>query len=203
MGRVSRQSHWVRGGNILIENTCKLKPVFRIAILKKFVRVWSWNLLCMLKMPFPSYIITMYKPKNKQTKKKKKTVKFLTFLAKFHFLWFWPRVMASLAMGLKLGVFRFLPNTHAETHKQNASTIFARRTAFHACLFSHSDRSTYASDESRPFWDLPCISVGSALLYDVIVTSYVGCLCLFWYVWKEKTYSCTMEPIRCIWGLSF
>ena len=33
-----------------------------------------------------------------------------------------------------------------------AFTIFACRAAFHACLLSCSDRSTYAPDESRLFW---------------------------------------------------
>ena len=39
--------------------------------------------------------------------------------------------------------------------------------------------------------------------YDITVTSYLGCWYLFWYVWKEETPSCTMVPIRCIWGVSF
>ena len=41
--------------------------------------------------------------------------------------------------------------------------------------------------ENRLLW-------GSALLYDVIVTSYVGCLNLFWFLWKEETHSYTMVP---------
>ena len=35
---------------------------------------------------------------------------------------------------------------------------------------------------------------GSALLYDVIVMSYVGCL-LILYVWKDQTQTYTMVPI--------
>ena len=29
-------------------------------------------------------------------------------------------------------------------------------------------------------------------VHDIIVTSYVKCLCLFWYVWKEETHGYTM-----------
>ena len=44
-----------------------------------------------------------------------------------------------------------------------------------------------------------CYFWGSVMLYDVIVTSYFGCLHLFWYVWKEETHSYTMEIItNCI-----
>ena len=52
-----------------------------------------------------------------------------------------PRVM-----GLKLGVFEFLPTTHAEKlrnkRKHDASTIFARNAVFHACLFLSSNLKT-------------------------------------------------------------
>ena len=30
---------------------------------------------------------------------------------------------------------------------------------------------------------------------DYIMMSYIGCLYLFWYLWKEETHSYTMEPI--------
>ena len=41
-------------------------------------------------------------------------------------------------------------------------------------------------------------------VYDAIVTSYVGGLYLFWYVWKEGTHSYTMVPIiRMGGGVSF
>ena len=40
-------------------------------------------------------------------------------------------------------------------------------------------------------------------VYDITVTSYVGCLYLFWYEWKEETHSYTMVPIRHIWGVHF
>ena len=39
--------------------------------------------------------------------------------------------------------------------------------------------------KNRLFW-------GSGLLYDIIVTSYVRCLYLFWYVWKKI-------PIAILW----
>ena len=60
------------------------------------------------------------------------------------------RVMASSAMELQLGVLEFLLTRYSETSsnnlKQNASTIFVRRAAFHACLPSRSARSIYARD---------------------------------------------------------
>ena len=56
--------------------------------------------------------------------------------------------MASSAMELQLGVF----GSRRNKCKQNASTIFARRAAFQACLPSRSDRSTYTPDKSRLFW---------------------------------------------------
>ena len=46
--------------------------------------------------------------------------------------------MASSDVGLKLGIFGFLPTTQAKT---NASAIFARCAAFYTCLSLHSDRS--------------------------------------------------------------
>ena len=33
-----------------------------------------------------------------------------------------------------------------------------------------------------------------AMHYDVTVTSYMGCLYFFWYVWKEETHTYTMVP---------
>ena len=42
-------------------------------------------------------------------------------------------------MGLKFGLFRFLPHTQKHTPIQ-AATIFARRAAFYASLSSRSDR---------------------------------------------------------------
>ena len=35
---------------------CHLKIKLKIVTLKKLLLVWSWNLLCMLKMSFPSFI---------------------------------------------------------------------------------------------------------------------------------------------------
>ena len=46
-GGVSRQNHWVRGGYPAIEIHVKSDR-----IQNRFL-VWSWNLLCMLKTPFP------------------------------------------------------------------------------------------------------------------------------------------------------
>ena len=43
------------------------------------------------------------------------------------------------------------------------------------------------------------IAYFSALFYDIIGTSYIGCLYLFWYAWKEESHSYTMVPIRHIW----
>ena len=40
---------------------------------------------------------------------------------------------------------------HTGERKQNVSMIFARHAAFHACLSSRSDRTTYAPDESWLF----------------------------------------------------
>ena len=55
-------------------------------------------------------------------------------------------------MELKLGVFRFLPTTHAETNanKMRPRTLRAMRRFMHVYLH-RSDRSTYAPDESRLF----------------------------------------------------
>ena len=47
--------------------------------------------------------------------------------------------MASSAIGFKLGYSGFADHTRGNTHKQNASTIFAPHAAYHACLFSHSE----------------------------------------------------------------
>ena len=41
------------------------------------------------------------------------------------------------------------------------------------------------------------------LVYDVIVTPYVECLYLFWYVRKEETHSYTMVLIWRSWGFTF
>ena len=57
-----------------IENTCKLKLVFKNHhTMKKFFLVWSWNLLCMLEMSFPSFI----------SQKPGEIAIFGTFLAKY------------------------------------------------------------------------------------------------------------------------
>ena len=96
--------------------------------------------------------------------------------------------------GLKLGVFWFLPSTHARTqYNTNASTIFARHGRFYACSSSHStDRSrcrwyTHLTNHGylwlrenpnnpnlgpmqgskwRRFWNLPCLSEDSSHLLD-------------------------------------
>ena len=52
-------------------------------------------------------------------------------------------------MELQLGVFGIFPNSHENKRKQNAPTIFVRHVAFHACLSSHSNHSTYSPDESQ------------------------------------------------------
>ena len=49
------------------------------------------------------------------------------------------------------GIQVFANHTRGNKRKQNKSTIFARRTAFHACLSSCSACSTYAPDESWLF----------------------------------------------------
>ena len=48
------------------------------------------------------------------------------------------------------GIWGFADHTGRNTHKQNSFTIFF--AAFPVCLFSSSDRSTYAPEESRLFW---------------------------------------------------
>ena len=55
--------------------------------------------------------------------------------------WIPSLVMASSAMRLKLGVFRFFPTTHTNKSKTNTSMIIAHHKAFHACLSSCSDHS--------------------------------------------------------------
>ena len=51
-------------------------------------------------------------------------------------------------MGLRLGYLDFCRPYTRKQRKQNVSTIFAHQVAFHACLPSGSDRSTYAPDKS-------------------------------------------------------
>ena len=46
------------------------------------------------------------------------------------------------------GIQVFADHTRGNKCKQNASTIFERLAAFHACLFAQLDCSTYAPDES-------------------------------------------------------
>ena len=67
-----------------------------------------------------------------------------------HYCDFWKLFLANLdltpAMGLKLGVFGFLPSTHIKTHaKQYAPTIFTNRAAFYVCL-SHALTAVDAGD---------------------------------------------------------
>ena len=45
------------------------------------------------------------------------------------------------------GIQVFADHTHGNRRIQNASTIFASWVAFHACLSSGSDWSTYTPDE--------------------------------------------------------
>ena len=61
--------------------------------------------------------------------------------------------MASLVMELQLGVRIFADHTRGNKRKQNASTIFARRAAFHVCISSHSDRSTYTQLTNHDYFD--------------------------------------------------
>ena len=49
------------------------------------------------------------------------------------------------------GIQVFANHTRGNKRKQNVSTIFPRRAAFHECLSSHSDHSLYAPDESQLF----------------------------------------------------
>ena len=51
------------------------------------------------------------------------------------------RVMASSAMELHLGVFRFLPTTHTETNANKIRPRSSCREAFHTCLSSFSDHT--------------------------------------------------------------
>ena len=45
------------------------------------------------------------------------------------------------------------------------------------------------------YWKSAILRFGFNLLHNVIVTSYVGCLYLLWYVWKEETHSYTMNQL--------
>ena len=47
---------------------------------------------------------------------------------------------------------------------------------------------------------IPCFEVRPCLWQHC---DDVGCLYLFWYVWKEETHSYTMVPIRPILGVQF
>ena len=67
-----------------------------------------------------------------------------------------PRTMALLAMGLKLGIFGFLPTTltRKSKGKTNAVTIFARRAGVFVIVFTLSLQYmhlTYAPDENDYF----------------------------------------------------
>ena len=97
-------------------------------------------------------------------------------------------------------IWVFANHTHGNECKQNVSTIFVHRAAFHAYLSSWLD-STYVPDESwlfwsweKPeypqfepharmnlkwcmFWDLPCISVSSGDLYSCAVFPLVPWWC--------------------------
>ena len=64
----------------------------------------------------------------------------------------------------------------------------------------------------KPFWTDFSILANVLLKFGyfgvrpclrLIVTSYVGCLYLFWYVWKVKTHSYTVAPIGRIWRVIF
>ena len=46
------------------------------------------------------------------------------------------------------GIKVFADHTSRHKRKQNVSTIFAHCVAFHTCVPSHSDHSTYGPDES-------------------------------------------------------
>ena len=71
----------------------------------------------------------------------------------------------TVSHGPPIGGTGVLPPPHAETNV-NKTLIFTRSATFHACLSSHSDRSTYAPDKS---W-LPLI-VGKTWI------SLIGALC--------------------------
>ena len=57
--------------------------------------------------------------------------------------------MALSALELQLGYSVFANQTRGNKCKQNMTPIFVRNAAFHACLSSHLDRSTYAPDKSQ------------------------------------------------------
>ena len=63
-------------------------------------------------------------------------------------------VMASSAMGLKLGVFGFLPTTHAETNanKMHPQSMRAMWLFTHVYLHAQTPVHTCAPDESWLFW---------------------------------------------------
>ena len=93
-------------------------------------------------------------------------------------------VMASSAMGLKLGVFKFLPTTHAKTNAMHPRSLHAvqrfmrvlssssdcSRRRWHTHLTNNCDFQygknlktrkfePHAGINMRRFWDHPCISV--------------------------------------------
>ena len=63
-----------------------------------------------------------------------------------------PRVKVLSAMELHLGYSGFCWPQVLKQTQRNSSMIFECCAAFHTCLSSRSDCSTYAPDESRLFW---------------------------------------------------
>ena len=112
------------------------------------------------------------------------------------------RVITSSAMGLKLGVFRFLPTTHTETHANKMCPRSSRAVRHFTCVYFHTQTAvhTHLTNHGyfdrrktpntpnlspmpgwkwRRFWDLPCISVITSevswkLGYDRVQTINLG-----------------------------
>ena len=57
-----------------------------------------------------------------------------------------PRVMASSAMGLKFGVFRFLPATHAETNAKQTRPLSLGAVQCFMSVYLHAQTTVDAGD---------------------------------------------------------
>ena len=122
----------------VITITCKCwQDMFIFTFMEFLFKTW----LCE-----PFTLIQQYDPR---TVNKKKFSYFSLFRNTVHHQW-----LIFLSHGASIGGIRvFVHHTCGNKHKQNASTIFVRHVAFHACLLSCSERSAYnAPDESRLFW---------------------------------------------------
>ena len=68
-----------------------------------------------------------------------------------------PCVTASSAMGLNLGVFRFLPTTHAKSNAKQMRSWFSRATWLLTCDWLHAQTAVHAGNYNAPvgpqlFW---------------------------------------------------